>query len=169
MVLTWAPVVSAAAGGLAAVASWRSVLQSRRLSLQGLLPELAIEVTEDITTGRTDIHIENAGSGIARRVMYYVVDGDEVTIGGMPFIRAGEGATLETGFVPKHDKRCQAVVMCDDREGRVQAWSNKGGHRSWKRRRWPERPKGGLWSFDRFFSDVNHDALDPVTSQRVKS
>lgn len=169
IVLTWAPVLSAAAGGLAALASWRSVLQSRRLFLQGLLPELAIEVTEDIATGQTRIHVENAGAGIARRVMYYVVDGNEVTIGGMPFIRAGEGETLATGFAQKQDQRCQGIVMCDDREGRVQAWSNNGAHRSWKRRRWPERPKGGLWIFDRFFSGVKHELLVPVTSQRVKS
>lgn len=166
LVLTWAPVASAVAGGLAALASWRSVLQARRLYLQGLLPELAIEVTEDLTTGRTRIHLENAGSGVGRRVDYYVVDGNEVAVGSFPFMRAGEGQTLMTGFTPKQGQRCQAVVMCDDREGRVQAWSNSGAHKSWKRRRWPERPKGGLWIFDRFFSGVDHSALTPVQSHR---
>lgn len=170
IVLTWAPVASAAAAAIAAFASWRSVLQSRRLWLAGLLPDLAIQVTETVASGETQIHVVNAGNGLARNVQFFVIDGNEVAEGTVPpngFLRGGQEVTLKTGFKPKPGGKSTAIVACEDREGRIHAWSGPSGHKSWRHRKW-SRAKDEHWIYERFFPRVAYDSLTRVSIKLIE-
>jgi hypothetical protein len=162
----WATVASTAFTALAAGAAWATVRQSARERREARIPALHVEVTEDLDSGAIGFHIENYGGDLAKLVSFVVVEGTQVAAGFLPpaaILRSGEGATMRTALASTGSHQAKAVVICHDAAGRyVHAWDVTGQHKQWRRRRWPERPKGGEWILRKFYPGMSLDSLTPV-------
>lgn len=76
----WVQVASAAFGAVAAGAAWAAVLQVVRERRERQKPDLYIEITETVPTGRIGVQIVNYG-GPAKRVSFVVVEGEQALLG----------------------------------------------------------------------------------------
>jgi hypothetical protein len=138
-----AAVASAIASAVAALAAWAAVLQASRWQRRQRLPWLHIEVAEGLDTGTVRLRIENGGGGIARGVWFWVREGSQAVVSGLPphgLLAAGKGVSIATRLQAT-GRDAEAVVIC--RSGpRIHAWDAAGRHKKW-RLNWWAFPKPG--------------------------
>jgi hypothetical protein len=158
-IVEWAPVAAAVLAAVAAGASWRSVLLARRTQLDADRPLLASQLYRVANDPRLRLHIENIGSGTAKRVTFYGVAEGELAAGIAPetgLLRPGEGVTLLTNLTPTDPDSSELMTFCLDRENVIHTWSRRDHY---ERYRQPKRPRVMEWYFDRFYDGTDHDAL----------
>jgi hypothetical protein len=131
----WAA-VSATAAAIAALASWGAVMQTSRIQRRQLSPLLSIQAATIIDHGNVRIHVENSGGAIALGVWFWVREGAEVCVGGLPphgSLAPGHGVTVLSALTSGDSEYQEAVVIC--RSGpRLHAWDAGGRHKTWRLR-----------------------------------
>lgn len=142
---TWIQLVATLIAAAAAVASWASVVQSRRLLRESRLPALHIEVSRVVGAGAVDgtmaVTILNAGAGLATRVGFIVVAPAQFAQTSLPggFLPPGESASFGSNM--RIDDEFQATVYARSQDGVQYVWNHHGERRRLK-------PKGPLPTFE---------------------
>lgn len=140
---TWqeiALVVGPIAAAIAALASWASVLQARRLARESHSPHLQIQKVVDTQSGTIGAVITNAGGGVARGVGAFLTHPPFFAHGaiGHGFLFPGETRQIFTP-IPVTDAETDVLVFCRDRDSFPHYWNANEEHRVFKT--WRGRPK----------------------------
>ena len=121
--------VSAGLAAVAAVASWASVLQTRRERRQAATPDLNVQVLVTGNPGYMEVWVDNAGSVGATGTNFMLVHQDQVDYGvvGTGFVSPGQTeGPIRTQVVAASSiggKDFQCFVTCRDRSGILHAFS----------------------------------------------
>lgn len=139
-------IVSTALAAIAAGAAWVSAYHSRKLARAATLPDLSIQlIVRQVAPGigRVEAAVHNAGSGVARGVLFALVrDGAWVTGTGPQagILRPDEMFQIETSIqsrFPADDEAERfAIVACRDREGYSHVWTHTEQHTVLRHRLW---------------------------------
>lgn len=175
----WAQVLSAVFAALAALAAWASVRQGQRIWRSSLLPELHAQglfVRDNPFGPRMAYVVHNAGGGLAKGALFLFAEGNAYVAGavGDGFIRPDESCRIETDMQRAKDGQVSAVgvVSCRDTNEISWAWDTRGNRRQlqrWKARwRPPKEPLSMREIFERFYPDVDLDALTEVSAASSK-
>lgn len=133
----WAQVIAPLFTATAAVASWASVRQSRKLADGAVRPWLAMELKQDPSKGGVvKAHVRNVGEGYATTVCVELTNGTKrfkhrFTDGP---IKPGEDVEATAALPPMG---VTGVVFCRDIRGTWHVWASDGRHarpRNWLRR-----------------------------------
>jgi len=169
-VTQWAPVASAGAAALAAAASWVAVLQSRRAWTAERLPEIQMQALVDPSTRKVSVQVYNAGGGLGRDVVVFLVEGDRYLVANIPphgMLAPGRGVLLETPLVKQGQLtgRMVGVAVCSDSARTVHAWTaGGGGYKRWRPGRLRKKPVSNFDVFRALVPDVDIESLDAVTA-----
>jgi hypothetical protein len=113
-----ATLVTAGFAAVAAIASWASVLQTRRERVAAQTPDVHIEVVQAIGANQRNVRVElvNAG-GLAKAVKFAVLVDNQLATGHpppIPTFKPGESRIIETGITPSLDAKRVAFVSYYD-------------------------------------------------------
>jgi hypothetical protein len=165
-------VIAAVAGTVAASASLFSVLQSRRVTRDAVLPALRAEVVcvqpqGPAGEGRLAIEIHNAGGGIAQSVWFMVaLEGRYAMSDVAAFMRPGESANFGTDIKPSMKNRSvSGIVIWRDTFEKVHARSLQGRQAPLQSRDNPTPSAVDAW--DRFYPDQPLSAMEQVKTYRA--
>lgn len=129
----WAAVTSATCSAMAAAAAWWSVRQGRSQWLAAQSPTLLLQVQDNERESRIELHIANAGSGLAHSLRVCLAHGDEFiegyagpNLGGI--LRPDETRVIATDLAAR-DVTPFGVVTCIDSVGRVHSFDLAGARR----------------------------------------
>jgi hypothetical protein len=142
---TWVQLIATAIAAAAAVASWATVVQSRRLLRESRLPSLHIEVSRVSGAGAVDgtmaVAILNAGDVLATRVGFIVATDNAFAQTSLPggFLRPGDSAFFGSDL--QISDNFQAVVYARSQDGDEYVWDHLGERRQLK-------PEGPLPTFE---------------------
>lgn len=151
---TYGALGSAAASAVAATASWRSALQSRREARESRLPVLHAQIA--VMGGRHFITITNSGPGIAKGVTFVVFGKKERCIGVVPwpsgFLKSGQQVCTEMMFKDQLPEVSTGTVSCRDYLEFPRYWTLAAGNASvtvfkefnWRRFRWEPDASGTI-------------------------
>jgi hypothetical protein len=170
----WAPVASAAAAALAAIASWLSVRQSRLAWREEHTPRLECQAVVDPQTRRISLLVQNTGGGLARDVVCMLAEGQDLLVAQVPpygMLKSGEAVEIATPLLKQGALSGPMIgaLICQDSGGTTHAWSASGvNYKSWSRRRLRRR---GIENFDAFRAvvpDVDPRSLNVVPAIGAK-
>jgi len=125
----WATIGAAAFAAVAAIASWASVLQTRRERLAAQRPDLLIEVSVHLPEEKVFVQIHNNG-GTARSVRFCAIEGSLMAYGTPQptgILERGESRSIETSLPATKDREAKAWVSGVDAAARtIYVASSKG-------------------------------------------
>jgi len=152
------PVIAA----IAAIASWASVWQARKLGRESTAPLLMIQKIINPSDRTIGAIVTNAGGGAARGAGVYLAHppyGVEGALG-HGFLYPGETRHVWT-TIPATDVETDVMVLCRDRDGFPHYWNANEEHRVFKTRlrRGPRYRKDSPAVFREFHPAVNLTTL----------
>jgi hypothetical protein len=131
----WATVGTAAFAAVAAIASWASVLQTRRERLAAQRPDLLIEVSVHLPEEKVFVQIHNNG-GTARSVRFCTIEGTLMAYGTPQptgILQRGESRSIETSLPATKDREAKAWISGVDAAARtIYVASSKGKTKRYK-------------------------------------
>jgi hypothetical protein len=126
-------VVAACAGAFAAAAAWVNVWIGRRQWLWTQRPNLRVVAIESNEGPHIDVHITNAGPGVAIDPAWAIVLDNEWTGGWASPSRmsllSGESIRAKAGFSRSDVERSIFVLLAVDSVGVAHLWDRHGNHR----------------------------------------
>jgi hypothetical protein len=165
---TWQQIAIVAApafAAIAALASWASIFQTRRLAREESSPQLQIQKVA-ASDGTIGVVITNAGGGAARGAGFYLSSppyyaGSAL---GHGFIFPGETREVWTQIaVTDPPTQIDVLALCRDRRSFVHYWTADERHRilkNWRRR--PKYSRDVPSIFRKFHPEVDLNALTRV-------
>jgi hypothetical protein len=165
---TWQEVVLVAGPAIAAIAamaSWATVWQARRLARESRAPLLMIQKIVDPQTQTMTAIVTNAGGGAARGAGVllshppYRAEGNL----GHGFIYPGQARRVWTN-IPATEVDTDVMAVCRDGEGFPHYWTADEEHKvfkTWFRRR--PHPRGDVTVvFSEFYPQIAYQGLTPM-------
>ena len=167
---TWqqvALIAGPAIAAIAALASWASVWQARKLGREATAPHLQVQKVVQSYNGTIGAVITNAGGGAARGVGIYLTYPPYFVAGpiGHGFLYPGETRVVWTQ-IPNTDppEETDVMVLCRDRDGFPHYWTADERHKVFKN--WHRGPKYNKDPYG-IFRDF-HPAVDLNTLTQVE-
>jgi hypothetical protein len=168
---TWqqiALVAGPAAAAIAALASWASVLQARRISREAARPELVIQKVVDTETQTIGAIVTNTGSAPARGAGLYLSFPPYKVNGplGHGFMFPGDTRRVWTQIPAVGNVETDVLVLCRDNRSVPHYWNAAEKHvesKDWRRR--PRYRKDLAKVFEELHPGVNLDDLTEVPMQ----
>jgi hypothetical protein len=144
---TWQEVVLVAGpaiAAIAAIASWASVWQARRLARDAGMPHLMVQKIKDANDGTVGSIITNAGGGPARGAGVWISHPPFCVKHslGHGFLYPGEVRRVWTNIPMQDSVETDVMAMCRDRDSFAHYWTAAEKHRVIKTR-FRRRPKHG--------------------------
>lgn len=137
----WATIGTATFAAVAAIASWASVLQTRRERLEAQKPDLLIEVSVHLPEEKVFVQIHNNG-GTARSVRFCAIEGTLMAYGTPQptgILERGESRSIETSLPATKDREARAWVSGVDAAARIiYVASSKGMTKRYKLKKLPK-------------------------------
>jgi hypothetical protein len=167
---TWQEVALVAgpiAAAIAALASWASVLQVRRLARESNAPHLQIQKVVDSPSGTIGVIVTNAGGGAARGAGIFLTHPPFFIRGaiGHGFLYPGETRQVLTR-IPATEAETDALVFCRDKDSLPHYWNANEEHRvftTWRGR--PKYRRDIPAAFREFHPVVDPDEMTQVEMQ----
>ena len=166
-----ASVISASAAAIAALGSWAAVRQTRKAARDATLPSLHGQVLVG-QEGLLEVHIHNAGRGVAKGVLIGLVAEDSHVMGalGTGFLPGGESVFVQTGIpTPSIEhlarEKPKGVLICRDISENSYAWNLVGERKVLRRRYLPwqrHRVTSTSEALHRFYPEIDFAGLARV-------
>jgi len=165
---TWqevALIASPSIAAVAALASWASVWQARKLAREDHAPLLMAQKVVTAGTNTIGAVVTNAGGGPARGAGIYLAHPPHKVQGplGHGFLYPGQSRYVQTN-IPATEVETDVMVLCRDRESYPHFWNAQEEHRVYKTlfRRRPNYQRDMPKVFAKFHPSVDLNALTPA-------